>query len=54
MGRCNRILLACILLLLSMLPGCKSVEEELVTITVIHAWGGTEADHVAMRDIYEG
>ncbi len=47
-------MLACILLLLSMLPGCKSVEEELVTITVIHAWGGTEADHVAMRDIYEG
>lgn len=25
-----------------------------VTITVVHAWGSTEADHAAMRDIYAG
>ena len=34
--------------------GCTQKEKEPVTITVIHAWGGTGADHVAMRDIYEG
>lgn len=54
MGKYNRIGFVCILLLSCILSGCKSVEEEPVTITVIHAWGGTEADHVAMRDIYEG
>lgn len=27
---------------------------EPVTITIIHAWGGTGQDHVAMRDIYDG
>lgn len=54
MGKYNRIGFACIFLLSSMLSGCKGVEEEPVTITVIHAWGGMEADHVAMRDIYEG
>lgn len=54
MGKYKRIGFACIFLLSSMLSGCKGVEEEPVTITVIHAWGGMEADHVAMRDIYEG
>lgn len=54
MGKYNKIAFASILLLVSMLSGCKDAEEEPVTITVIHAWGGTEADHVAMRGIYEG
>lgn len=54
MGKYNKIGFVCIFLLSSMLSGCKGVEEEPVTITVIHAWGGMEADHVAMRDIYEG
>lgn len=38
MGKYNRIGFACIFLLSSMLSGCKGVEEEPVTITVIHAW----------------
>lgn len=54
MGKYNKIGFVCIFLLSSMLSGCKGVVEEPVTITVIHAWGGMEADHVAMRDIYEG
>lgn len=37
-----------------LLAGCQKEQEEQVTITVIHAWGSTEADHVAMRKIYEG
>lgn len=43
-----------IVLLCSILTGCKKEEIEPITITVIHAWGSTEADHVAMRDIYQG
>ncbi len=33
--------------------GCERHEASPTTITVIHAWGSTEADHVAMRDIYQ-
>lgn len=54
MGKYSKIAFTFILFLASILSGCESVKEEPVTITVIHAWGGTEADHVAMRDIYEG
>ena len=37
-----------------LLGGCGKEEKEPVTITMIHAWGGTGEDHVAMRDIYDG
>ena len=43
--------LLCLLLLLLM--GCESKPEESVEITLIHGWGNTEADHVAMRQIYQ-
>ncbi|MDO4285194.1 MAG: ABC transporter substrate-binding protein [Eubacteriales bacterium] len=33
--------------------GCSAESAAPVTITVIHAWGSTEDDHVAMRRIYE-
>ena len=46
------LLLMWILLICCMLSGCEK-EKKKVTITVIHSWGGTEADHVAMRHIYE-
>ena len=46
------LLLMWILLICCMLRGCEQ-EKKKVTITVIHSWGGTEADHVAMRQIYE-
>lgn len=36
------------------LGGCGKEEKEPVTITMIHAWGGTGEDHVAMGDIYDG
>lgn len=32
--------------------GACSVKKEKQTITVIHSWGGTEKDHLAMRNIY--
>ena len=35
------------------LAGCSKKQEEKVEITMIHGWGSTEADHVAMRQIYE-
>ena len=40
-----------ILLICCMLSSCEK-EKKKVTITVIHSWGGTETDHVAMRQIY--
>ena len=45
------LLLMWILLICCMLSGCEK-EKKKVTITVIHSWGGTETDHVAMRQIY--
>ena len=36
-----------------LLAGCSKKEEEKVEITMIHGWGSMEADHVAMRRIYE-
>ena len=35
------------------LAGCTKKQEEKVEITMIHGWGSTEQDHVAMRQIYE-
>lgn len=46
------LLLMWILLICCILSGCEK-EEKKVAITVIHSWGGTETDHVAMRQIYE-
>ena len=46
------LLLMWILLICCMLSGCEK-EKKKVTITVIHSWGGTEADQDAMRHIYE-
>lgn len=46
------LLLMGIVLSCYMLSGCEKKTEK-VKITVIHSWGGTEADHVAMRQIYE-
>ena len=52
--RSRSCLFGLILLLALSLCGCGEKEKEPVTITVIHAWGGTGEDHVAMRDIYDG
>lgn len=38
--------------LLVLLAGCETKQEEPVEITLIHGWGNTETDHVAMRQIY--
>lgn len=35
------------------LAGCGTKEKESVKITIIHGWGSTEADHIAMRQIYQ-
>ena len=36
-----------------LLTGCQEKTGHPASITLIHAWGGTEKDHVAMRNIYE-
>lgn len=33
--------------------GCRSQNESVTEITLMHGWGSTEADHVAMRQIYQ-
>lgn len=40
------------LTLVILLTGCGQKESEQVEIMVIHGWGSTEEDHVAMRKIY--
>lgn len=47
-------MLVCVILWSFVLGGCGQEESEKTTITIIHAWGGTEDDHVAMREIFEG
>ncbi|MDD3337320.1 MAG: extracellular solute-binding protein [Lachnospiraceae bacterium] len=42
-----------VLVLLFMQSGCASKETEATELTLIHGWGSTESDHVAMRQIYE-
>lgn len=40
------------LCLCCLLTGCTKKQEDKVEITMIHGWGTTESDHVAMRQIY--
>lgn len=42
-----------LLVLACITAGCGKEPENKVTITMVHGWGGIEADHVAMRKIYE-
>lgn len=50
----NRIFKLFVLLCLCcMLAGCREEKKEKIEITMIHGWGSTENDHVAMRKIYE-
>lgn len=46
--------MVCLLFLCAAFAGCGEEEDRQVEITVIHGWGSTEDDHVAMRNIYEG
>lgn len=43
------VLMACVLLLF---VSCASGESDKIEISIIHGWGSTEPDHVAMRKIY--
>lgn len=45
-------LTGCLFLLLLGTAGCTKQEEEPVELTLMHGWGSTEDDHVAMRNIY--
>lgn len=47
---CKWILFLCMAFVLT---GCSKKQQEKVEITMIHGWGSTEEDHVAMRQIYE-
>lgn len=46
------LLLLCITLAV-VFSGCGKKQEKPVEITLIHGWGTTEEDHVAMRQIYQ-
>ncbi len=48
----KRLLAICICILM-VLSGCSTQPKEKVEITLIHGWGSTEEDHVAMREIYQ-
>ena len=49
---CIIISLVC-LLVVFLLPNHSDDESRITEITLIHGWGSTESDHVAMRQIYE-
>ena len=49
----TKINILIVMCLCCMLTGCAKKPEEQVEITLIHGWGSTETDHVAMRQIYE-
>lgn len=53
MGRIRKCA-AGVLLAAGLLSGCGQEQPAQVEITVIHGWGSTEEDHVAMRNIYSG
>lgn len=53
MGKRNKVTAAGLIIFCCLQAGCQQKEADPVTITVIHAWGSTEADHVAMREIFE-
>lgn len=53
MGKYRRISFLMMISMLILLSGCAKEEKEPIEITIIHAWGGVEDDHVAMRSIYE-
>ncbi len=42
-----------LILMLCGFTACGKEEKEIVEITLIHGWGSTEPDHVAMRQIYQ-
>ena len=47
---CKILLGLCMALVVT---GCSGKQEEKVEITMIHGWGSTEEDHIAMRQIYK-
>ena len=47
------VLILMIISLSAVMTGCRNKQEEKIEITMIHGWGSTEEDHVAMRQIYE-
>lgn len=47
------ILIFFLVCLFAEIVGCRQPATEKVEITIIHGWGSTEPEHVAMRQIYE-
>ena len=45
--------LGVLLCMVVLLCACGSKQKEIVEITMIHGWGSTREDHIAMRQIYE-
>ena len=48
-----RYVIGMLFCLIALLCACGSNQEEIVEITLIHGWGSTREDHVAMRQIYQ-
>lgn len=47
------IYVSLLLVFCGLFSGCQNKQKEPVEITIIHGWGSSEADHEAMRQIYE-
>ena len=48
-----RCFIGILLCMIYLLCACGNEQEEIVEITMIHGWGSTREDHIAMRQIYE-
>lgn len=51
--RIGNILLLILVCVLCVLSGCGKTQKDTIEITLIHGWGSTGEDHVAMRQIYK-
>ena len=51
----KKVLLMCltVLCVFLILPGCSAEpEKETVSISFMHGWGGSSADHIGMRELF--
>lgn len=51
----KKVLLMClaVLCIFLILPGCSAEpEKEMVSISFMHGWGGSSADHIGMRELF--
>ncbi len=49
----NIFFVLCCSVLFTLFCGCTIKDKNITEITLIHSWGSTESDHIAMRQIYQ-